>query len=224
MNNIVIVLLLVIVVVLIYVLYKYFSSSNTSLTNSQQNLSTSIPSVDVSKLDNPSSVNYTYNLWLYVNTWNNNPKTIFTRNNNISLTLDQQSPILYCTLQTTTPNNPLVVSITDNFPIQKWMFISIIVYGNFCDFYLNGKLVKSVQSNNIQAPDSTSSIQIGDPTNPFDAWINYFQRWSSASDPQTIWNTYINSYGKMNTTGMSTYHANLVLFNNNVQQSSTTLF
>lgn len=75
--NYTIIILGVVVIILLYLLYKYFSSSSTSLTTKAS------LNADIVPLPMPStsgSANYSYNIWVCVNTWNSNSfKTIFFR-------------------------------------------------------------------------------------------------------------------------------------------------
>jgi hypothetical protein len=75
--NYTIVILGVVVIILLYLLYKYFSTSSTSLTT-KASLNNGVVSLPMPST--AGSANYSYNVWVCVNTWNSNSlKTIFYR-------------------------------------------------------------------------------------------------------------------------------------------------
>jgi len=176
-------------------------------------------------------------------------QTVLLNNGNeysIALYLDSTKPTLYCDL----PGNGASTStasytdiITQNFPFQKWCHIIVSVDGQYVDYYLNGKLIKSVQKDSSFSPDditkqSNSNVFIGNSggivpngyrqylhsasSQPFDAYVANFQRWTAAIDPQTAWTTYLGGNGQSST--MSNYNIQFALLKDNVQQYSSTVF
>ena len=136
------------------------------------------------------------------------------------------------------------VTITDNFPLQKWTFILVSVDGQFVDCYLDGKLVVSnrlylkIGSTNTfnypaVPPDTTgstaqvgstgSAITLGNASGGFDAYIAKFNRWTSALDPQSVWNAYMEGNGQTTSNPISGYGVNLSILKNNIQQSTYSL-
>ena len=108
---------------------------------SSANLNDNISAISVT--NNPTSSRYAYGLWIYVNSWDNNEnKTIYIRDENIKLYLDTDSPTLKCDI-TMTDDEVQSFEITDNFPLQKWVYIIISVDNQYIDCYLDGKLVRS---------------------------------------------------------------------------------
>ena len=236
MNSIVIVLG-IILIILVYVLYKYFTVSSTTLVPSAS-LTAVIPAVTA--INSPKNVNYAYGVWLYVNTWDKAVnKNIFTRNQNIKLSLDKTSPTLKCDIYMN-DSTWKTINITDNFPIQKWVYIIISVDNQFIDCYLDGKLVASNQLT-IKKTDGTFAI----PATPldikdnavflgnsdatygaftsFDAYVTKFNRWTSAVDPQTAWNAYMEGNGKGSASVLGDYGINMTILQNNVQQGTYSL-
>jgi hypothetical protein len=149
--SVTVIILGILLVVLIYVLYLYLSPTSASLVTSAS-LLTNTPAI--TKIENPTSPRYAYGLWLYVNSWNNNEKIVFSRYNNIKLTLDKSQLNLYADVFMGTSGgkwlseylgNPAGagILITDNFPLQKWCYIILSVDNNFLDCYLDGKLLLS---------------------------------------------------------------------------------
>ncbi len=116
-----------------------------------------------------------------------------------------------------------IINVTDNFPLQKWVFIVVSVDNYIVDVYLDGKLVKSVQISQVN-PDSTSNVYVG---SGYDAYIANFQRWSYPLDPQTAWNSYMSgnggsSLGSM--LGVNNYHMNMNILKGDVEQGKITFF
>jgi hypothetical protein len=87
-----------------------------------------------------------------VNNWNNtSEKYIYNANAGtastqvIKLYLDTTAPTLYCKLSGLGNNANPVIKVTENFPIQKWVYVVISVDSQIADCYLDGKLIKSTK-------------------------------------------------------------------------------
>lgn len=139
------IILIVTILVLLYVLYAYFTDKSSDLVQ-EASLLTQIPAI--SNISGPRNTRYAHSVWIYVNTWDNNTeKTIFSRDDNLRLYLDKTSPVLK--LDVTMNNNTTVAPsietmiITNNFPLQKWVNITISMDNQFADAYIDGKLVRS---------------------------------------------------------------------------------
>jgi Concanavalin A-like lectin/glucanases superfamily len=233
MNILILILGIVIILVLAWYIYnRYFSGVNT-LTTGQISLNTATPiaPIDVTKLTYPNATRYAYGVWIYVNSWNTNAtKVIFSRNSDMIVYLDKMTGTLNCIISPTN-NNPdvitqnssnqsAVINITNNFPLQKWVYIVINIDNTIVDVYLDGKMVKSLQIAQV-APDTISPLYIG---NGYDAIITYLQRWSYALDPQTVWNSYMNGNGSSLLSSINAYHGNLQIVQNNAIQGNYWIF
>ena len=232
-----IVILGVIVVILIYILYRYFSTTSTTLTT-KADLKTVHPAIPIT---NATSVRYAYGVWVYVNSFTGgNYKPIFQlptngsnisvattsvmTGNNIQLYLDKTKPILYCDILTSavTPQ----IQITPNFPLQTWVYVVISVDNNYADFYLNGKLIKSIQLAGSQTPaTAATNIFIGDTGNGVkpDIQIAGFYRWSKPLNPQEVWSNYLAGNGNPMSSMISSFGMNVALVKDNVEQSKFAL-
>jgi hypothetical protein len=235
----------IIAIILIYVLYQYYTSSITALAPTTSLLQTNTA---ISILKNPSSYNYTYSAWIYVNNWNWNKKMpIYYRdyvtgkaqpdanfvtgdfanqgantinNSMFMLYLDASKPILYCQVPEKTVDNAQPFTITSNFPIQNWTNVVVSVNSQYVDFYINGKLVKSVQMANIpQMPSATTPVYLGQGG---DIVISGFTYTTSATSPQSVWTSYIN--GNPTSSSLSAYNINIDLVKNSAVQQTYTLF
>ena len=234
-----VVALAVVVIILVYVLYQYFTTNITTLAK-KVNLKSSNASISIDK--NATSHRYTYSMWLYVNTWSAEYKPVFWRNYNagfspatpvvagasdnanvMMLYLDANSPTLYFKLPESTAADvyqPYI--LTPNFPLQTWTYIAISVDSQYIDFYINGKLVKSVKMQNLPTTPSdgtTSPVNLG---SGWDGQITTFTFQDTPLSPQAAWTAYQSGSGS--TSKADSYNVNVDLLKNNVNQKTFTLF
>ena len=239
------IILIVIILLLVYILYSYLTGTVTSLTPAAS-LKSHVPAI--TKIDGARNSRYGYSIWIYVNTWSNSgKKTIFSRANNMKLYLDETSPSLKLdmAMNGTGDYGKDTMTITTNFPLQKWVCIAISVDNQFVDAYLDGKLVKSQRLFKQQTiagvgstpatvtsyiprtpPDATlSPINLGnlgetDGFTEFDAFIAEFKRWSIPIDPQSAWDTYLAGNGtNAISRAFSSYGIDIAVLKNNVEQT-----
>jgi hypothetical protein len=112
--------------------------------------------------------------------------------NKFRVYLDSTSPTLKADIYTTDTSAPTkTVTITNNFPVQRWVYIVISVEGSVVDCYLDGKLVKSQQLQFLPSIGSEYTIVYGQ----FDAFVTKFSRIATPSDPQKVWNNYMAGNG-----------------------------
>jgi hypothetical protein len=244
--NPVLIILGIVIAILIYVLYKYFSVTSTTI---QSSASLKTPVTQITNIDNPTSTGYAYGIWIYINSWDINAnKTIFSRKDNLKLYLDKSSPVLKLdmTMSDSTAATPVVqtLTVTDNFPIQKWCHIIVSVDNQFADVYMDGKLVKSKRFYNVTVTNTTTLGSMpkipGDITVPiflgnsdvsiipftaFDAYVAMFKRWTGPIDPQTAWSTHMSGNGGNSLSNtLSSYGINVAILKDNVVQSKFALF
>lgn len=228
------IILTVIILLLVYVLYAYMTGTVTNLAKST---SLSVVNPPITDIAGSRNTRYGYTIWVYVNTWDNNSKkTIFSRNNNIRVYLDDNSPTLKVQLTMNNWNavdNAYVTDemiVTKNFPLQKWVCISVSVDNQFVDAYLDGKLVKSHRFYNkdsgampIVPPDASSApINLGNSNGSvFDAYVSEFKRSTVPIDPETAWNNYLEGNGTNAVSrAFSSYGIDVAILKNNVKQTS----
>jgi hypothetical protein len=195
MNVALIILLIAILVITAYLIYFLGFASQKVIDLNES--SSTIANKDIS---NPKSTSFTYSVWIYINNWSNKEKVIVqassmsdsTTTNNMKIYLDNTTPSLSVAITTTASNNPdNTITVTNNFPIQRWVLVMVSVEGSIVDCYLDGKLVKSKQLDALPKVDNSYDIKFG----RFDAYITKFYRIPKASDPQTAWNTYMGGNG-----------------------------
>jgi len=113
------------------------------------------------QIDNPDSQIYTYSMWVYAKTLSSPPPTnIFYYGPDISLNITNN---LHNNLHLDFSNN----TITEYFPKEQWVHVVICANdNNVYDFYLDGKLVKTIQLlSSLLIPDNKEIIIGKDNTN-----------------------------------------------------------
>ena len=169
----------------------------------------------------PTSTRYAYGIWIYVNEWDPTiTKVIFERENNVKLYLDKMSPTLKCDIAMSA-SDPETVNITDNFPLQKWTHLIVNADNQYFDFYLDGKLIKSVRAhaeNSIpKQPLKNTQMTLGDGA-AFDAHVTRFYHWNQPIDPHTAWKTYMAGNGQSTlTNSIGSYGVNLHVLKDNIE-------
>jgi hypothetical protein len=201
-------------------------NSATTLQSSASLLDSNPP---ITSLKNPTNLNYAYGIWLYVNTWDNSiQKNIISRSNNFTLYLDQSTPTLKCDIKLT-DSTVQTITITNNFPLQKWVYIIFSADSQIVDFYLNGKLVISQKLTNmpkVPSDASTSPLVLGG-TNTWDARVANLIRTTHPMSPEEVMNNYISGYNSVSGGGifsMNSYNANLKVLKNGEIFADTKLF
>ena len=231
--NISTIILGVVVLLLIYILYRYFFTRAASLA-SQANLHNSnLPTIVVT--DSPTSVRYAYGTWMFINSWTSTggAKKIFSRANQFSVYLDSNTPTLFFDISQNCPTGTTAtapIAITTNFPMQKWTYVVISVDSQFVDFYLDGKMIKSIKLACPQAAPPTGGttgtpiVLGGTPT--CDVMLAALQRWSAPLSPREVWSYYISNSSGTNALSkmFSSYGVGVSLYQNDVQQSVFRLF
>jgi len=170
-------------------------------------------------LSNPESSRYSYNLWIYVVSLGADQK-IFE--------IDNGSGKYQFKLEVTTSGdlnyylNTTKYIISSNFPLQKWVCVSVSVDNNVVDTYLDGKLVKSQKMEGTPyTPLKTSKIVFGTG----DIYLAEFERLANPIDPQTAWDRYMaGNGGSYISNAFAAYGANLILTKDQVDMKKFSLF
>lgn len=169
----------------VYVLFTFFfkSGKKTSIA-SEIHLARAQPDVGP-PLPSPGAVNFTYSLWLYVNSWSGaGEKLIFSAVDNSSTPKVMQklffdgsdtAKLLYSARHAKVSGQDSqtnVIQITDAFPLQKWVHLVVVTSGDNLDFYLDGKLRHSATLS-AKAEQNTHAIKFG---KDFDCHLSKFYR------------------------------------------------
>jgi hypothetical protein len=217
------IILATIVIVLVYVLYVYFIDQGSDLATTASLMSGN--NQPITTISSGQSTRYSYGIWVYVNTWNTtSKKVIFSRAGNLQLYLAPDRPTLYCDITCMKPNGhgtqTQTIMITDNFAIQKWVYITISSDNMILDCYLDGKLVNSNKLANSPATPGTAAndpVMLG---SGWDCYISGLKNTTSPVGPQQVWDDYMSGTGNAVSNFFSSYSLNFSMDKNNVQQSS----
>lgn len=220
--NYTLIILGIILILVLYVLYRFVYDRQTMVSNKQY-LADNPPDKSFEDLANPESSRYSYNLWIYANTISGT-ETIFS--------IDKAaSPIKFKLEITNTGNLQFDISgntnnVTSNYPLQKWVCVSISVDNNIVDSYLDGKLVKSQKIDiSTNKPDKNSKISLGKGDKTGDIYIAEFERLPYPIDPQTAWDRYMaGNGGSYISNAFAAYGANLILTKDQVDMKKYALF
>jgi hypothetical protein len=108
-----------------------------------------------------------------------------------------------------------------NIPIQKWVNLTISVYGRTMDIYIDGKLVRTCLLPGVASVNNNADIYVT-PAGGFEGWTAKLQYYPNSLNPQEAWNIYTEGYSDW--TGMfSAYQVQISLVENGNTQSSITI-
>jgi hypothetical protein len=180
--NLLTIAVFVLIIVLIYVIYKLMSKTTMNVSGFSDAANPVI--LPCKKFGTSTNSNYGYSTWLYIDTWATDGSTAVTKNvltryntSNIlfKLYLDNDQNDLNLEINgtsgtTTAPGTTTTTGTTmfnpkctiRNVQLQKWINITISVYGNTVDMYLDGKLVRTCIMINLPIPlDVGDNVCIG---------------------------------------------------------------
>lgn len=210
------------VIVLLYVLYVMYSE--TSALVEKVDLKENRPEIAYSTLPSPLTTRYAYGVWIFVNSWSSlKEKNIFSRTTggkpDIRLFLDKDAPRMKCDIRTE-GDAIETITLTDNFPIQKWVFVVVSLDGQIADMYVDGKLVVSKKLAKMPVI-SESGIKLGGDE-ALDIILSKFSRWTKPMDPKTAWSKYMDGNGI--SSGLPDYGMKLTLLKDGADQKQLKLF
>ena len=231
--NYTVIILICVVLLLIYLLYKYISSTQ-NMAKGLVSLS-SAPSVPISKLNNPNSINYYYEFWTFINalpassvastTYTN----IVSRAGDLGVWLGSDNTLVLANTNSSgsiTPNG-ILFTIINPFPLQKWVYVAINVVNHstsantLVECYINGKLV-TTQPNQTMANSPSGGLNIGQ--SGVNGYITHLLRVPQNIDATTVWNHYVKGNGISGVTNFfSQYHIDMNVTKDQVLQRNVRL-
>jgi hypothetical protein len=235
--NLLTIAVFVLIIVIIYVIYKLMSKTTMNVSGFSDASNTVV--LPCKKFGTSTNSNYGYSTWLYIDTWESGGqftinKNVLTRysaantplfqlyldndQNNLNLVIngtmgaaDPSGSTPPTTPGTTKPNPACTIR---NVQLQKWINITMSVYGNTVDMYLDGKLVRTCIMNNLPiALNVGDSLYIGGGYNVASGTLTSPKNPSAGSDgnlqgyisnvvykanyftPEEAWNIYSAGYG-----------------------------
>jgi hypothetical protein len=119
----------------------------------------------------------------------------------------------------------LIMTVTDKFPLQKWVYLVINVYNSgTVEAYMNGRLIKTVQAPAADIkPSAVSPLVIGNSS--LTGYVTKFTRLPITLDAQTVQKNYYNGNGISNIfSTLVPYGLNLTISKGEDVQRSITVF
>jgi len=204
--NLLTIFVFVLIIVLIYVVYKLMTKTTTTVSGfSDASKSLKVPTTNDANATN----SYGYSVWLYIDSWVANGSTPPPYNKNVlTRCASNDTPLFQLYLDNDQNNLNLVITgnkpcTVRNVQLQKWINITMSVYGNTVDLYLDGKLVRTcIMTTMPTALKSGENVYIGgsyDPTNKFSdgdlqGYISNVVYKANYFTPEEAWSIYSDGY------------------------------
>lgn len=209
----------IILLIVLYVLYMVFTEKKTELSSYKK---LSGQKISYSDLQNPSSTKYYISMWVYV-VKSSGTQVLYTVNKSsgaksFEVQLDDSK------LELLLDGDSDGITLTENFPLQRWTCIVVSVNSDILDAYLDGKLVKSIKPNNWtnSTLDVKSDVTEGSVTTN-EIYIAKFERIPQAIDASTAWDKYMAGNGGNGLVQfLKRYGISLVLTKDSTEQSKLT--
>jgi hypothetical protein len=224
---------ILVVVIAIILYYFYYYITNNELTSGLQNLAYS-KEIPYSKLKNPNTYTYSYQCWIYISSPTNGEKQIYHRKTGdtgdspiFEVDINGQTLLLKAGTGGQANSPKSIMTITSEFPIQKWTYLVINVYNlQTFEAYINGKLAKTVNVPSGESPKPVSNrnnLYIGGSS--LDGYITKFTRTEKTLDAKTVWENYLSGNGLSNLfSTLIPYGLNLSISKGEEVQRSVSLF
>ena len=236
--NVLTIFIFVLIIVLIYVVYKFMTTTTTTVSDlSDASKYVVVPS-SKTESNSTGNNNYGYSVWLYIDAWRTNGT--YTVNKNIlTRTTSDNVPLFQLHLHNT--QNDLILEMSNNLTekhcvirnvqLQKWINITMSVYGNTVDLYLDGKLVRTCVMTSMPATlssgdqlyigggynvDSSKNVITQKPDGDLQGFISNVVYNPDYFSPEEAWNIYSAGYsgaGMFNF--LTSYKLNFSITNNN---------
>lgn len=213
-----VIFLIVLILIILYTLYAVTVSA--ALTQPMAPLATTvvIPATDANgkvKIKTPTVKQYYYEGWFYVMSAPSQVAVVndAATSNNVSLSSSLFSRIaatgndvgLGLYQNSTTKNYTLVLYsgntakykgniITEEFPLNKWVYIVVAVSGQLVEIYLNGKMLKTIYLATSVSPGPTAPITLG--STKYTGYSTRFNRIADSIQPDKVWQKYLNGNGQ----------------------------
>ena len=208
--NILTIFIFILVVILIYAVYKLMTKTTTNVSGfSDASKSLSVPCAKFG-----ANASYGYSVWIYVDSWQNTVETAkldTVLKKNILTRCVGPAPAFNLYLDNAQNNLKLLMSNNTkscdikNIKLQKWVNITMSVYGNTVDLYLDGKLVRTCVLTDIpNGPTINDTLFVGgaytkgackgDSPGDLRGYISNVVYKSDYFTPEEAWNIYSAGY------------------------------
>jgi len=191
----------ILIVIVLYIIYRYVFKDDTSsdlvaaanAKNKGKIKAESLPG-------NPASIDFTFSIWIYVDSWQykyGKEKVIFRRSNKTgdlspALKLDAASNDLHLSVVTYANENAGGTTDTwtvHNIPLQRWTNIIMVNNNRSADTYIDGKLVNTHILTGVPKMDKEAPIELT-PDGGFSGNIAKFRYYSRTINPREAYQIY----------------------------------
>jgi len=191
----------IIIVVVLYLIWKYVFSDTTTASLSMGGSAKTLRTINAtSHPGNPSAVDFTFSIWIYVDNWQyqyGKPKVIFKRSNSKSgsicpsVSLAPSTNDLDISLSTISDSSGGAVDSwsIQNIPIQKWCSIILATNNRTVDTYIDGKLVNTHLLSGVPNIDKNANINLT-PDKGFSGATSKFNYFSRTISPREAYDIY----------------------------------
>jgi len=123
----------------------------------------------------------------------------------------------------TTPGGRTVVHTCSvaNVPIQKWVNLTVSVYGRSMDVYIDGKLVRTCLLPGVASVNNNANLYVT-PKGGFEGWTAKLQYYPNSLNPQEVWNIYSQGYSSWSSM-FNAYQLQISLVENGNTQASVSI-
>jgi len=109
-----------------------------------------------------------------------------------------------------------------NIAVQRWVNLSISVYGRSMDVYIDGKLVKTCLLPGVANVNNNANVYVT-PMGGFSGWTTKFQYYPYPLNPQDAWNIYSAGFSSWYSNMISSYSVQVSIMENGKTKGSLTL-
>ena len=235
--NYTIIALVFIIIFMLYLGYTYFKNMGTITTVlSLGETDTDKTTINSAKISNPNSSTFHYEGWLYLNELPSNANNIIcsretNKDNKHTALVLKETTFSLATVTTTSAigtatdaNCTTILTITNDFPIQKWVYVVVNVFKNKqIEAYLNGKLVITSNMSSEIEPKLSGKVRLCNSTT-LKGYITLFRYDSTALTPDAVWKKYLSGNGMMSLSNwLAGYNASFTISQNMEQLRKYTL-
>lgn len=192
----------VLIVIVLYIIYRYVFKDNTSTDLAYDTNAKHQSVIKANQLPgNPASVDFTFSIWVYVDSWQykyGKDKTIFRRSNkqgdlspsvNLAAATNDLNITLVTFPQTTSSSGNTETWKIHNIPLQKWTNIIIATNNRAVDTYIDGKLVNTHVLNGVPKMDKEAPIYLT-PDGGFSGNTAKFRYFARTLSPREAYQIY----------------------------------
>jgi len=129
------------------------------------------------------------------------------------------SQVYDCTSCSSSGSSKMSTCTVSNFPLQKWVNLTVSVYGRTLDVYLDGKLTHTCVLPGPANMNNLNNIVITPQGAGFDGYTSDLTYYPTASNPQEAYNIYKSGFGGSSMSNiLNKYRVQISFLENNEEQ------